>query len=160
MTISKILCGFCLLFVSCNDESLSTPIVGNTPIPRIMISIIDKQGNDLLDPNNPDGYKHDDIELYADSLTTIKRCENWEFIFRHYDNPDRWFMLVWSFVDLKKFRPEFNDTLYCATSYLKLNDTTIDIIYSEYAICGHIKSLVTSLYNGEDLHAQNGTIIK
>ena len=153
--------GICLLFASCQkEEYCQTPIAGDTPIPSVKVSIIDKQGNDLLNPNNPSSYNHDNIELYADSLTTIKRCENWELNFRQYENPPKWFILIRSFADFKKYRSEFNDTLYCATSYLKLNDTTTDVIYSEYAIYGHVINLVTALYNGEDLQSMEGTVVK
>ncbi len=161
MRVQNIFFSFCLLFISCENENNSTPIAGDTPIPRVMISIIDKQGNDLLNPDNPNGYKHENIELYADSLTATKRCENLELTFvPHNNNPTRWFMHVRIFSDFKKVRPEFNDTLYCSTSYLKLNDTTIDVIYSEYVVCGHVKGLVTALYNGQNLNEMGGTVVK
>ena len=154
--------GICLFFASCQKEDKEDRnIVGHMPVPYVEFSIIDKQGNDLLNPYNSNGYSHYNIGLYVDSLTTIKRCENTNIEYLTYDsNPSRWFISFRAYCDTKKIRPEFNDTLCCATNYLKLNDTTIDVVYSEYVISGYVKALCTILYNGEDIFHTGGYAIK
>lgn len=150
------LIGICCLLFSCQKENEDI-IRGYFPTPIVTFSIMDKDGNDLLNPYNPNSYKHHGISLYKDSLTTQKRCE---CLFSYDDNLERWNIEFWAFCDSKKIRPEFNDTLCCATNYLKLNDTTIDVVYSEYILSGCFKALCTILYNGEDIFHTSGYAVK
>lgn len=152
---------FCFFFSCQKGNNEDREIVGHFPIPYVKFSIMDKEGNDLLNPTNPNSYKHYNIALYTDSLTTKKRCENRNIEYHTYDNnPERWYICFMAYCDSKKIRPEFNDTLYCATNYLKLNDTTVDVVYSEYIINGYVKALYTILYNGEDIFHTGGYAVK
>lgn len=154
------LIGICCLLFSCQKENEDRIIRGYFPTPVVTFSILDKDGNDLLNPYNPNSYKHNDIALYKDSLCTIKRCENYDIRYYTLEDNTKWCIEFWAYCDSKKIRPEFNDTICCATNYLKLNDTTIDTVYSEYIISGRLKALCTILYNGDDIFHTRGYAIK
>jgi hypothetical protein len=59
-SLTSLLLLFAALFSSCSKE----PNTCFTPPASIHMQLIDKDGNDLLNPSNPNGYKSTDISIY------------------------------------------------------------------------------------------------
>ena len=63
--------------------------------------------------------------------------------------------------DAPKYYMEKRDgnIIWCATSYLKLNKTTVDTVYTEVLETPHSQKLMKVLYNGDDV-TRLGLVIK
>ena len=116
----------------------------------IHIFIFDKDSCDLLNPNNPKGYKESEIALYQDP-DLKEKLFNVDVL--PLDKDSIYCIHLMAPMDYKE-----NDKL-CATSYLKLNDTTIDTIYTEITEteCSHTVSKI--IYNGKDVD-RSFTVVK
>jgi hypothetical protein len=134
------------LMTACTKEEVKDPCKMGPPY--MDIKIFDKDSSNLLDPNNEKGYKTDEIGFYKDSSLTINCITKEEQILFSDENAVYYLILP---VNIDYHIERKGETFYCSTSYLKLNNTTIDTIYTECSMteCGEVLSKV--VYNGEDI---------
>ena len=109
---------------------------------RVCLVFIDKDSTDLLNPDNPNGYKFSEMGLYKDRELELKL-----FYYILFEPP----------IDYKEKKN--GKTVGCATSYLKLNEATIDTVYTEVILTECSRTLGKVVYNGEDI-TRTGLVIK
>ena len=140
----------------------------------IELGILDKDGCDLLNPTSENGYKLSEIGLYKNpELTEIRpKLNDWvnvEFeenktreddiqlvfcdsckVFSDYDYQPIYY-LVFHAPPFDNETERDGKKIRYATSYLKLNASTVDTIYTEVTL-GENRSFVSKiLYNGNDI---------
>ena len=121
----------------------------------VYISILDKDSCEMLNPGNPNGYKVTDIVLFKDSNLKEKQADvNFISFPNIYGEQDSMYYIFFNApMDYR------NGDKFCATSYLKLNDTTIDVVYTEVTESTDSQVLTKVLYNNEDI-TRTKTIVK
>ena len=133
---------------------------------RICFVFIDKDSIDLLNPDNPNGYKFSEMGLYKDPELKERRTEYWRYdsemgCISHTNFELKLFYYIRFEVPIDYKEKRDGKTIGCATSYLKLNETTIDTVYTEVIVteCSHRMHKV--FYNGEDVSdITNTSVIK
>ena len=133
---------------------------------HVCLVFLDKDSTDLLNPDNPNGYKFSEMGLYKDLNLMEKRTNGWLFgseegclSHTNFELKVYYYILFDAPKDYMEKRDGKN--LWCATSYLKLNETTIDTVYTEVIVteCSHRMHKV--FYNGEDVSdITNTSVIK
>ena len=131
---------------------------------QVCLVFLDKDSTDLLNPDNPNGYKFSEMGLYKDLELRDKRTNGW-----HFDSGEGcfsstnlelklyYYILFGAPKDYMEKRE--GKTVWCATSYLKLNETTVDTIYTEVLETPHSETLIKVLYNGVDV-TRLGLVVK
>jgi len=138
--INLILLGFfCVLaLMNCSKENNS-----NESFDVIVdIRILDKDSCDLLNPNNMNSYKG--IALYKDSGLKERRFDSDLVPYQSENYGDTLYYLSFAAP-----MDTLNNGKYCATSYLKLNETTVDTIYTEITDEVNWHHLTKVVYNGK-----------
>ena len=149
------------LFVTCSKDEGGEREAIDT---GVCFALLDKDSTDLLNPDNPNGYKFSEMGLYEDSELKRKRTNiNWELIpgENRFFNPEKLKEIYVVFfnapMDYKINRD--GKTIWCATSYLKLNQTTIDTVYTEVLETKNAQMIIKALYNGTDI-TKNNVIVR
>ena len=129
----------------------------------VCIVLLDKDSTDLLDPDNPNGYKFSEMGLYEDLDLKQKRLAGWQLVaeMNCFNNSDIKLYYGIAFhapMDYKIKRD--GETIWYATSYLKLNQTTVDTVYTEVTETAHSLKLRNVLYNGVDITTNYFVVIK
>lgn len=130
----------------------------------VCLVFIDKDSTDLLNPDNPNGYKFSEMGLYKDPELKERRTEYWHFgsemtciSHTNFELKLFYYILFDAPIDYKEKKN--GKTFGCATSYLKLNETTIDTVYTEIVVSEGSQRLSKVVYNGEDI-TRTGLVIK
>jgi hypothetical protein len=160
-----LLIALCATIVAACSKEEEQSLGGEIVDVSIELCIIDKDSNDLLNPANANGYKLADIGLYKNRELTEKRPKLSDWVYEEIaENKNRDDDVQLLFCDnckikyyLRFFAPPYDNemkrdgkTIRYATSYLKLNASTIDTIYTEITMGDH--SFLSKLeYNGEDI---------
>lgn len=131
---------------------------------RVCLVILDNDSTDLLNPDNPKGYRFPEMGLYKDLELKEKRTNGWEFDFGNgcfsetaLEQKLYYYILFSAPMDYMEMRN--GNIIWCATSYLKLNETIVDTVYTEVLETAHAQLLCKVLYNGEDV-TKLGLVIK
>jgi len=137
-----------------NNPVIDTNVVGGIYISRSAdISFVDKHGNDLLNPDNPNGFKKQSLKLYY-----LEEGLKKEVYFPHYDAPRNIDLFCErEFCELRK--------VVSHTTYLEFEPGVEDIIESEFIKNGGSILVSKIYYNGElkwdiDSGAPAFTIVK
>jgi len=111
--------------MSCNKEenNLNTDERMNIDV-GYQLFLKNSNGDNLLDPLNNISFKHSEIKLYEDAKLNIEIQDSLV-----YKSPDGYFLHL--FGGGEKEMSKNDENIKYGTSYLKLNSTTIDTIYSE-----------------------------
>ena len=130
----------------------------------VCLVFIDKDSTDLLNPDNPNGYKFSEMGLYKDPELKERRTEYWRYdsemgciSHTNFELKLYYYILFRAQIDYKEKKN--GETFGCATSYLKLNETTIDTVYTEIVVSEGSQRLSKVVYNGEDI-TRTGLVIK
>jgi hypothetical protein len=131
----------------------------------VCLVFIDKDSTDLLNPDNPNGYKFSEMGLYKDPELKERRTNNaWQLgsemtciSHTNFELKLYYYILFRAQIDYKEKKN--GETFGCATSYLKLNETTIDTVYTEIVVSEGSQRLSKVVYNGEDI-TRTGLVIK
>lgn len=131
---------------------------------EVCLVFLDKDSTDLLNPDNPNGYKFSEMGLYKD-LDLKERCKaGWRLgsemsCFSHTNLELKLYYYVLFDAPRNYMEKRDGNAVWCATSYLKLNETTIDTVYTEVTETKYSERLSKVLYNGEDI-TRTGLVIK
>jgi len=131
---------------------------------QVSLVFLDKDSTDLLNPDNPNGYKISEIGLYKDLELKEKRTNGWRFgsemsCFSHTNLEPKLYYFILFVAPMDYIEKRDGDIIWCATSYLKLNETTVDTVYTEVLETAHSQKLMKVLYNGGDV-TRLGLVIK
>lgn len=156
-----------------DDEKEFTAIVVD-----VNIRILDKDSCDLLNPVNKGCYNFSEIGLYKNSELTEKRHKKTDVIlnedvpqnknrdddvqFLLYESnnlPGRQTYSIHFFAPVDYSTERNGETIWYATSYLKLDASTIDTIYTEIMESGNVMGINKIMYNGLDI-TKSGIVIK
>ena len=130
----------------------------------VCLVFIDKDSTDLLNPDNPNGYKFSEMGLYKDPELKERRTEYWRYdsemgCISHTNFELKLFYYIRFEVPIDYKEKRDGKTIGCATSYLKLNEATIDTVYTEVILTECSRTLGKVVYNGEDI-TRTGLVIK
>ena len=130
----------------------------------VCLVFIDKDSTDLLNPDNPNGYKFSEMGLYKDPELKERHTTGWHFdsemtciSHTNFELKLFYYILFEPPIDYKEKKN--GKTVGCATSYLKLNEATIDTVYTEVILTECSRTLGKVVYNGEDI-TRTGLVIK
>ena len=140
-----------LLIISCNKEEEIVPSLSCCPGPQLdfSISLIDKNGIDLLNPKNSNSFIHSEIRLYEDSTESNDVTYDWSsnntdslIITQYFDSINNPYILH------LKAHSEFyeNSNKIESTVLLKLAENDFDTIQATIEVSSH-KKLVKIKYN-------------
>ena len=121
-----------------NNPVIDTNMVGGIYIGRgVHISFVDKNGNDLLNPDYPDSFKEHSFKLYY-----LEEGLKKEVYFSHYDSPRN--------IDLTCERELCELSIVLShTTYLEFEPGVEDVIESEFIKNGGAILVSKIYYNGE-----------
>ena len=161
---------FATVVAACKEDEESNKEFSVTA--TIELNILDKDSCDLLNPANENGYKLSEIGLYKNPELTEKRPKLNDWVNKEIEeNKTREDDLQLVFCDNCKVFSDYQPIYYLvfhappydnemvrdgkriryATSYLKLNATMVDTIYTEITILENSAYLSKILYNGDDI---------
>ena len=131
---------------------------------RVCLVFLDKDSTDLLNPDNPNGYKFSEMGLYKDLELKKKHTDGWCFnsgegCFSDTNLQQKLYYYILFSAPMDYMEKRDGNIFWCATSYLKLNETTVDTVYTEVLDTPHSQKLIKVLYNGEDV-TRLGLVIK
>lgn len=140
-----IIISFLITLNSCYEDEI---IIGNrlcciSPSTHFSFSIQNKDGVDLLNPDNDLSFKHDEIEVYESEKLVEEITSKWSVgeelqIFKSEDDGIYRMSLRPSYLRISKI----NDSMYVERCVLKLSDSTIDKLTVKTVVAEAMENLI------------------
>ncbi|MBO7143482.1 MAG: hypothetical protein J6W13_01460 [Salinivirgaceae bacterium] len=123
---------------------------------QLCLIILDKDSTDMLNPDNPNGYKFCEMGLYKDLELKDRLTNGWylgseECCVSNIKFEKKIYYFIRFIAPMDSMEKRDGKVVWCATSYLKLNETTIDTVYTEVVETEYSQILKKVLYNGVDI---------
>lgn len=132
------------VFVSCSKNNDDEPQNQYSINRGVEISLKDSNGEDLLDPNNPTGYKADEIKLYY-----LINGEKQEVFDPNMDNPRN--SLIYNHDSEYRIGISLNDTdsETLPITYVEWNEIETDTLQAEFFKTENTIQVIKTWFNGE-----------
>lgn len=138
--------------VACNKNDVERECIET----QVCLVILDKDSTDMLNPDNPNGYKFSKMGLYKDLELKDRLTNGWylgseECCISNTNFEKKLYYYIRFIAPMDSMEKRDGKVVWCATSYLKLNETTIDTVYTEVVETEYSQILKKVLYNGKDI---------